>query len=270
MINFLIKEQKVSAHRILFLTFDSYKLSSLDFDSIIYDFCQYIEEPTDNLKDNIYIFCDEIHNLDNWANKIKYWHDNNTKIKFIISGSSTSNILKGSGESLLGRINFQLILPLSFKELLADNLEKTLINTDLPFLNFSLLNHQYKHLQKYQQEILIILNRYMHLGGFPEIQFIKNIENAYETLKNYKFLALNKDILEIKDIKEPKTLSNLFDLTTDFMSQRVNFNHFASTLKIKIDTVKLCLSFLEEAFLLYTSSIYTKSHIINTRKEKKF
>ena len=145
MINFLIKEQKVSTQRILFLTFDSYKLSSLDFDSIIYDFCQYIEEPTDNLKDNIYIFCDEIHKLDNWANKIKYWHDNNTKIKFVISGSSTSNILKGSGESLMGRINFQLILPLSFQELLADKLEKKLIDTELSPFNTPLLNHQYRH-----------------------------------------------------------------------------------------------------------------------------
>lgn len=268
-INYLIKIKKNDPHRILFLTFDSYKLTSLDFDTIINDFCLQLNEPTDKLTGPIYIFCDEIHKLENWSNKLKFWHDNNQNIKFIVSGSSSHNIIKGAGESLLGRISFYLILPLSLKELLFHLLNFNLTNYEIAIHDFKNLNMQYTKFQKYHQEISIIIRRYMNYGGFPEIQSIKEQETIYEILRNYKYLTLNRDILEIYAIKEPKTLSDLFDLTTDFMSNRINFNHFANILKIKIDTVKQYLSYFEQVFMLYTSSVYSRSHVINTRKEKK-
>lgn len=67
----------------------------LEYSSLI------IREPIDNLSNTAYIFLDEIHKLEDWGNILKYWHDVGLKIKFIVSGSSSLRILKGSGESLL-------------------------------------------------------------------------------------------------------------------------------------------------------------------------
>ena len=53
------------------------------------------------------------------------------------------------------------------------------------------------------------------------------------------------------------------------MSERINYSSFSSVLKIKVDTIKKYLSYLEECFLVYTTYVYSKKHILSTRKEKK-
>ncbi len=110
----------ISERNILFISFDNPKIRlnlQHNFDESIREFSNtIIREPIDRLSRCAYVFLDEIHKLDDWGNIIKYWQDLGLKIKFIVSGSSSHRILKGSGESLLGRINFHFILPLKFSE----------------------------------------------------------------------------------------------------------------------------------------------------------
>ncbi len=120
-----------------------------------------------------------------------------------------------------------------------------------------------------KQGLLIKLNDYIRKGGFPEVFSMKDMEQVYDTLKLYKTLTINRDILDLKDIKEPRTLSDLADLLSDFMSQRINYSRFAKILNIKVDTVKNYISYLEECFIIYTAYMYLKKQVISTRKEKK-
>ena len=64
------------------------------------------------------------------------------------------------------------------------------------------------------------------------------MERAYEVSKQYKTLTISRDILDLKDIKEPRTLSDLTDLLSDVMSRRMNYSTFAQVLGVKVDTVK--------------------------------
>lgn len=99
----------VSEKNILYISFDNPKIRlslQKEFDEMMMEYSSLIiKEPIDNLSNTMYVFLDEIHKLEDWGNILKYWHDIELKIKFIVSGSSSLRILKGSGESLLGRIH---------------------------------------------------------------------------------------------------------------------------------------------------------------------
>lgn len=256
----------ISERNIFFISFDNPKIRlslQYNFDEAIREFSNtIIREPIDRLSGNAYIFLDEIHKLDDWGNIIKYWQDLGLKIKFIVSGSSSLRILKGSGESLLGRINFHLILPLKFSEFTG-----RVVRAD--FGNYNDIKKAHDELLLEKQELLIKLDEYVLKGGFPEVFDITDIERAYEVLKQYKTLTINRDILDLKDIKEPRILSDLADLLSDHMSQRISYSAFADILNVKVDTVKNYISYLEECFLIYTAYLYSKKQVISTRKEKK-
>ena len=231
-VNHLLQKGTNPSHT-LFLSFDNPKIRQMDFDQIMWDFSEQIREPLQNLKHRVYVLCDEIHKLDDWGNKIKYWQDLGYKIKFIISGSSSARILKGSGESLLGRADFSLILPLSFREFCRGRF------VDKDFRKLNSFNkkewkEEYTRLNIWKQEFNIVLTEYLQKGGFPEIFYISDQEKGYEYLRNYRTLALHRDIIEMKDIKEPRILGDLFDLLGDYIAQRINYTQFAKFLKIKI------------------------------------
>ncbi len=265
MIGHLLKTG-VSERNILFISFDNPKIRlnlEHNFDEAIRDFSNtMIREPIDTLSEKTYIFLDEIHKLNDWGNIIKYWQDLGLKLKFIVSGSSSLRILKGGGESLLGRINFHLILPLKFSEFTG-----RVVSAD--FGNFSSIKRAHDELLLEKNDLIIKLDEYILKGGFPEVFDMQDIEKVYEVLKQYKTLTINRDILDLKDIKEPRILSDLADLLSDHMSQRISYSAFADILNIKVDTVKNYISYLEECFLIYTAYLYSKKQVISTRKEKK-
>ncbi|NHI95006.1 MAG: ATP-binding protein [Candidatus Lokiarchaeota archaeon] len=256
----------VSEKNIFFISFDNPKIRLVlqhDFDSTIRDFSNTIvREPIDRLSSKVYIVLDEVHKLDDWGNMLKYWQDLGLNIKFIVSGSSSMRILKGSGESLLGRINFHLILPLNFSEF-------TGIDVRADFRDYNDIKRVHDSLMLEKQELFITLDEYIIKGGYPEVFYIKDVERAYEVLKQYKTLTISRDILDLKDIKEPRTLSDLTDLLSDVMSTRMNYSTFAQVLGVKVDTVKNYISYLEECFLVYTAYFYSKKQVTSTRKEKK-
>lgn len=218
----------ISERNILFISFDNPKIRlSLqhNFDETIREYSNtMIREPIDRLSGNAYVFLDEIHKLDDWGNIIKYWQDLGLKIKFIVSGSSSLRILKGSGESLLGRINFHLLLPLKFSEFTGKAVR-------VDFRNYDDIKKAHDELLLEKQELLIKLDEYILKGGFPEVFDITDIERVYEVLKQYKTLTINRDILDLKDIKEPRILSDLADLLSDHMAQRISYSAFADSAK---------------------------------------
>lgn len=258
-------ESGVAPERILFTSLDSPKIRfylEKDFDLFIRDYANtVVSEPIDDLKSTIYVFLDEVHKLKDWGNAIKYWQDLGLKLKFIVSGSSAIRILKGSGESLLGRINFHTILPLKFSEFCG-------IKVDCNFMDLAKLKRAQDTLLLEKQKLMARLEEYILKGGFPEV-FSKDYESAMKTLRQYKTLTITRDILDLKEIKESRILSDLTDLLADQMAERMNYSSFADVLKVKMDTVKNYITYLEEAFLVYTCYLYSKKQVLSTRKEKK-
>ena len=75
-----------------------------------------LKKEFDATEEKIYIILDEVQSLKNWQNVLKRWFDLGYNIKFIVTGSSSTGILEGSSESLVGRIKHQIVLPMKFLE----------------------------------------------------------------------------------------------------------------------------------------------------------
>lgn len=224
-----------------------------------------------SIKDNnTYIFIDEIQNLQNWSSTLKFYIDYKYTAKFIVSGSSRALIYKDSRESLLGRITFIDIFPLTFREFLE--FKNKPINlptiTSLEEL-FSLpLKELYYKIQKSQFHIN--LEEYFEVGAYPEWFLIndKSVWRKKLVEENYNLL-LYKDIVNQFNIRNPRVLDRLTKEIATLSSSRISFSKIAQTLDETRQLTKEYISYLEDSQIILCSEKYTKNKLPNERANKK-
>ena len=242
------------------------QLDNATIENPITELTEYISESLgqlEKLKSKIYIFLDEIHKIKNWENEIKQWQDLNLNIKFIISGSSARGILKGSGEGLVGRVNYFLLLPLSFKELVKHKYGIE-INSKL---NQEDIKKHYTKLSVLGRIDLEFAN-YLLRGGYPETTEL-DIEKAFRTLLDYKDLSLQKDLFESEEIRDAKSVKELIRILASLVVERINYSKIGSAIGIKNDTVKKYIGFLEDIYLVKEMKVFSKKPFFSVRKERK-
>ncbi|MDE2589454.1 MAG: AAA family ATPase, partial [Patescibacteria group bacterium] len=186
-----------------------------------------LKTPLDELKHRVYFFLDEIQTVQDWEIILKRWYDLGYKIKFIISGSSSINILQGTSESLVGRIKPQIVLPMKFLEYIRlkeqNKLGELTNTTNLEMhkaLKYSIMQNKADPFYKicttalklfapFKDKMSVYLNQYLVKGGYPEIAFIDNLALCAENLRNYLQLTLYKDIMRTGKVRDPVALENL-------------------------------------------------------------
>ncbi|MBU4369972.1 ATP-binding protein [Patescibacteria group bacterium] len=175
-----------------------------------------------------YIILDEIQNVKKWelfVNRLR-----RTK-KVIVTGSN-SELLSGElATHLTGRYIDMTLFPFSFRE----------------FLRFNQVAESKAYTTKEKAKILKLLNKYLRLGGFPEVnKFGKMI-----LIRIYNDIII-KDILlrrKIKKIDEIKKLAKY--LITNFC-QETTYSKLAKLLSVKqISTISNWVSYLEQSFLIF-------------------
>jgi uncharacterized protein len=78
-----------------------------------------LRTPLTELEEPVYIFLDEVHRLPGWSQEVKYYADLQPALRFVVTGSSSMNLSRGAGESLVGRASVHELSPFSFREFLA-------------------------------------------------------------------------------------------------------------------------------------------------------
>ena len=115
MIEYLLKD--MDPERICYFSFDL--VVEEDPRRLIKIFSEeIIKEPYLRYEDKVYFFFDEIQKVEDWGDQLKSIQDKDVSVKFVITGSSSMNITKGAGESLVGRTEMNRLDPFSFKEYL--------------------------------------------------------------------------------------------------------------------------------------------------------
>jgi len=207
-----------------YINFDDERLSETkteDLNKILQAFYE--------LYDDIeYIILDEIQNVEKWelfVNRLR-----RTK-KVIVTGSN-SELLSGElATHLTGRYIDIMLSPFSFRE----------------FLRFNQMVELKAYTTKEKAKILKLLDKYLRLGGFPEVnKFGKMI-----LVRIYNDI-ITKDILlrrKIKKIEEIKKLAKY--LITNFC-QETTYSKLAKILSIKqVSTISNLISYLEQSFLIF-------------------
>lgn len=281
-------DSKVVPNRILYLSIDEVELKDggAQIKDILDVYSKYIiKKPLDSLEEKYYLFLDEIQEIPNWEKIIKNWYDFGYNLKFIISGSSSIWISKGTEESLLGRIKSTIMMPLKFSEILR---YRNIIPEDSYLSRIELKDSLIKSIQENNPEIFknqlerfmggiislkeqinIELNKYLIAGGYPEFLDENDYTKISESIRDKIKLIFFKDIIRYFKIRNPAVLEDLFKLLAKESGGSFNITKTAEILDIQRPTLKAYLKYLTKAYLIQSSEFFSFSRKKRIRKQEK-
>ena len=280
----LIQElmREVEPKNILYISFDNVEIRRMQ-NPVRGVLETYTELQNKDLKkEDFFVFFDEIHYCKDWSFELKNYFDQKYPIKFVISGSSSTNLYKLSSESLVGRISISPLYPFSFREYISylDKREDLMNYFEgvrkrfLESLNVEELEGEIK-----KKEVTLLhnkdnlkrrLNEFILKGALPgqfEVDSLIKWQNWLR--QDYVTLTLYKDILEFYEIRDPRSMEDLLNLIAKESSQTFSYLSLANNLDLKKDTLKNYLLYLKSAFLVSESEIFSKSTMKRTRRNKK-
>ncbi len=286
----------VNPRRILYNTFD-YPYPDMLSKNPLHDILtiystSILQQPLQNLAsgNRVYMFLDEICKLEKWGRLLKGWYDLKYPIKFIITDSSASDILHGSSESLIGRIDPTIMMPIKFLGYLRYHWEKDPVkrSVDINSIGLNMRNlfkmavsrkksdsiyqvflEAYQNLIPYEQDIKIRLQEYLLKDGYPELLNISDLNICAKKLRDYLSLTFQKDLIRMFQIRNPRKLDHLAFLLAHQSTGLINCANTAKTLGTRVETVKDYIQYLQHIFLIDTSEYYTKGSSVRVRKQSK-
>lgn len=178
----------------------------------------------------VYLFIDEIQNIDRWERLVNSLSQNFTENYEIFISGSNSNMLSGELSTLLsGRyIKFE-VLPFSYMEYLGVN-----------------------QLEANKQTYI----GYLQSSGLPEMFALPDQETKIHYVSAIKDTVLLRDIIQRHAIKEPKLLEDIFiylvNTTSNLMSINNITNYFKSKgRKTSYDTIANYIGYIEDTFMVH-------------------
>ena len=290
----LIKEIRTNTlkENILFISIDNPAIQLTNSLIKIFDIYQtnILKIPFSDLKNKIYIFLDEIQSFKNWELELKSLYDLKYNIKFIVTGSSSVNIIEGASEALVGRIHPQIMLPIKFRDYIRfknyrtsdlidltrissknmRNALKDALSNSKSIIFYNQIKTELNNLIPYKDRILTELNNYFLYGGYPQIIFNTDERKAKEYLEDYISLTLLKDIRKLFKIKKTDVLSILFYLLCKTSPHLINKTELCNVLKIDKNTLYTYIDALKTTFLISESSLFSNRpyNIVRTEQKK--
>ncbi len=239
----------VDSKRILYFSFD---VERQDIGRIIREYEERVLKARVNEK-RCFLFFDEIHKLADWENKIKVLYDLNPNVKMVLSGSASLNLMKGSRESLAGRVVFHTLSPLKYLEFLKLKGEKIPDENDFEI---------------HERRLSILFGEYL-VKGFPE-----TLEMSESEAKNYvrELVAervIYRDIPESFRIEDIEIVRILANYCFENPGTIINVDSLSKDLGRHRKTIRNALNYLELSFLIKRVSNLRKSLLASSRKNKK-
>jgi predicted AAA+ superfamily ATPase len=222
-----------------------------------------------DLKNEAAVFLlDEIQYFEKWQVELKRFVDSGYKIRFVVSGSSKIQIYKDASESLVGRISFVEVAPLSFFEFVS--FSGISVRKPEFALDGKRLQRSYSELAAKRNILHSLLDEYLETGGFPEWFKVKDRLRWKDILLNeYLALTIFKDIVRLFKIKDPLLIQKLAKDVAANSTERFNYAGIAGRLDTDRETVKLYLSYLSSSRLCYVLDSYTRGGKLREKREKK-
>lgn len=248
--------EKIGKDRIVYINFEDDRILPMNFKELYNINEAYYELYPQNKDKGIYLFFDEIQNVDSWELYIRRIYDKEL-VRIFITGSNSKLLSKEIATSLRGRtLNFD-IFPLSFKEFLRFN--SVAFNKDIAY-------------SKKRFDIKNKFEKYLSLGGFPEVALEKN-NLEHDILNSYYEMVIYRDLAERFNIRNIGLLKVLTKFLLTNLSNMFSVNSYYNTLKetssVGKETVFEYLSYLEYANVIFLVPLFDyslKKQQVNPRK----
>ncbi|MFH1220377.1 MAG: ATP-binding protein [Candidatus Eisenbacteria bacterium] len=202
---------------------------------------------------------DEIQNVPNWEAFARRLLDTE-RVELLLSGSSARLLSREVATSMRGRAMEVLVHPFSFRECLRHSEREPERETDrLPKAARSALDKA--------------LRDYLEGGGFPEAQGVA-VRDRFELLRGYVDVVLLRDVVERHGVSQPVALRWMARHLLGNAAGSFSIHKFHRDLKsqgvpVGKDTLHAYLAWLEDAFLIRTVSVASRSErrrMVNPRK----
>ncbi|NLY70624.1 MAG: ATP-binding protein [Clostridiales bacterium] len=242
----------IPPQKIIYISMDHPMLKLSGFSDILECYHENIYAEQD-----AYFFLDEVQYAQDWDKWLKTIYDMQPDTKVVATGSASPVLIKGTQESGTGRWSVIQVPTMSFFEYCE------LLNLDLPVLPEKLKITTLAH--KTQQQLTHIMiqlskvqnhfNRYLHVGGFPELALADNDIMAQQIMReDLVDKVLKRDLPSLYKIRNATELERIFLYLCNVSSQIVSIEAIAKELSgVSRPTVENYIRYLESANLIYQS-----------------
>lgn len=238
-------EKKIKRENLIYTNFEDDRLYPLD-GTELNNILPTIDEIINYDKSKkLYLFLDEIQNIENWSKWVRRIMDTKPNIKIFITGSSSKLLSKEIATELSGRTISIEIFPFSFKEYLECKQIKIEKN-----IRYS----------KNKPMILKEFNNYLLSGGFPEIIFDQKNKNAI--LQSYFDSIFYKDLVQRYNIKSINMFEDFLKLLISNTSSIISLSKLENTLKSighksSKSTLSEYLTYVNETYFMFPIQVFS-------------
>jgi len=256
LVDFLVKEKSINPAQIFY--FDLENIIELETINKFKDFRKFVNLLHNlgaNPEQKIWVFIDEIQYLDYPSSFLKYIYDNyKTKIKFIVSGSSSLEIKKKFTDRLTGRLHPFVIYPLAFTEYLIFSGEDNLAQKQKEYGLLKISGVKKLEIPDWHQNLSHTLvehfETFCRFGSYPGIALKKEPAEFQQNMTNIYSSYVRKDIRDIADIVDTRGFNNLVGMLANQIGSLVNETELSGATGLSRQTVKKYLFLLENTFII--------------------
>ncbi|MBP1911559.1 ATP-binding protein [Thermococcus stetteri] len=227
--------KKIPRERIFYINFEDERLEK-DI-STLTELIPTIEELF-GTSGELYLFLDEIQNVEGWDSWVRRVHDSG-KAKLFLSGSSSKLSSREIPTSLRGRALTFEVFPLSFQEFLR-------------FKGFEVPSRV--EFSSKKPKLLNLLREYVTYGGFPEVVLADDPRVKRLIVTDYFNTIIALDVVERYSLRNPEELRAFLRLALN--SEYLSLSKIERTLKslgyrISRATLANYLRYLNESYFLF-------------------
>jgi predicted AAA+ superfamily ATPase len=195
----------------------------------------------------VYLFLDEIQNVENWDKWIRKIYDLH-KYRIVITGSSSELLSVEIATALAGRNLSYTVYPFSFRE----------------FVRAKGITEEKESLKYTPKKALVLkaLDEFLEYGSFPEVSLATDSNRKMELLSSYFDAIFFRDIVKRYKLRETGDLGVFLKILASnygaYFSSTKTFNYFCSVgLKVSRKTI---LNFLEHARSVFFAATLEQFH----------
>lgn len=290
LIESLVEDLFVPPERILYLNIENSQFLSSPDDVIrdsldVYE--RYVlEQSFRNIDGTIYVFVDEVQKADGWASTLKYYTDTYSNLQFVTTGSVSTLIKEDASETLIGRLDEQILLPMKYVDHvryyeifdtgiadmwstnLRSALEESLKEGDTSEFTVQLTSFYGKQ-QATIPELVARKDEYLLKGGYPGI-LDEDVVDAYNALDSDLRYTITADLANVFEVKNPEKVLKVLSLVMESTGGKLNVKNIAETAGIGRDTAKRYLEHLDEFFLVSRCPKHTTSEYQSGGRQKMY
>jgi hypothetical protein len=243
----------VNPRNILYVTFDNPILKMVTPDDV---FSTY--ETLYPIEGERYLFFDEIQYTDSWELWMKVFYDLHKNIRMTATGSASPILEKGSSDSGVGRWSVLKVPTLSFYEYceLLELPDRPKVPDNLKFTDLvKMSTGELADLMNQFSGLMQHFNRYLVIGGFPELVLYDNDINAQRILReDVVDKVIKRDVLTLFKVRNPLSMEKLFLYLCMTSSEIFNKQTASKELEVSVSSIEDYISFLEKSNLIYISA----------------